>query len=153
MPMTVFMRSLFIAFALLFATATPSFAAEPAVYTSWNNNLAIGGYDTVSFFSGKPVEGKSEFTYTYKGAQWQFSTQGNLELFKTNPTAFAPQYGGYCAWAVAQGKLAKGSPKHWKVEDGKLYVNFNGRIQRRWEKDIPGFIATANTQWPSILED
>jgi len=77
------MRSLFIAFALLFATATPSFAAEPAVYTSWNNNLAIGGYDTVSFFSGKPVEGKSEFTYTYKGAQWQFSTQGNLELFKT----------------------------------------------------------------------
>jgi len=105
------MRTIFITFALLFATATPSFAVEPAVYTSWNNNLAIGGYDTVSFFSGKPVEGKPEFTYHYEGAEWLFSSQGNLELFKTNPTAFAPQYGGYCAWAVAQGKLAKGSPK------------------------------------------
>jgi len=76
-----------------------------------------------------------------------------LELFKTNPTAFAPQYGGYCAWAVAQGKLAKGSPKHWSVEDGKLYLNFNSRIKRRWEKDISGFIDMGNNEWPDILKE
>lgn len=137
----------------MFSAAAPAYADKAPIYTSWQNNLAISGYDTVSFFSGKPFEGKKEFTYVYEGAEWRFSTRGNLELFKTNPDAFMPQYGGYCAWAVAKGKLAKGSPKHWSVEDGKLYINFNARIKRRWEKDVTGFVSQANSVWPAILQD
>ncbi len=133
-------------------SAVPTMAAD-AVYTSWKNNLAVGGYDTVSFFSGKPQEGKKEHSLGYAGAEWRFSTRGNLDLFKTNPEAFMPQYGGYCAWAIASNKLAKGSPKHWHVEDGKLYLNFNARIQRRWEKDIAGFVTQAESYWPAILKD
>ena len=128
-------------------------AAKAPIYTSWQNNIAVGGYDPVSFFSGVPVEGDKVHSYEYMGATWRFSTQGNLELFKTNPEAFAPQYGGYCAWALAEGKLAKGSPKYWRVEDGKLYLNFNERIQRRWESDIEGFIIAGDENWPKILED
>ena len=128
-------------------------AAKATIYTSWQNNIAVGGYDPVSFFSGVPVEGDKVHSYEYMGATWRFSTQGNLELFKTNPEAFAPQYGGYCAWALAEGKLAKGSPKYWRVEDGKLYLNFNERIQRRWESDIEGFIIAGDENWPKILED
>ena len=128
-------------------------AEKAPVYTSWQNNIAVGGYDAVSFFSGVPLEGDKANSYDYKGATWRFSTRGNLELFKTNPEAFAPQYGGYCAWALAEGKLAKGSPKYWRVEDGKLYLNFNGRIQRRWERDIPGFITAGDANWPKVLED
>jgi len=75
--------------------------------------------------AGKPQEGQSKYSTDYKGAKWYFQTQANRDLFRANPTAFEPQYGGYCAWAVAKGKLAKGSPKHWFVEDGKLYLNFN----------------------------
>ena len=115
--------------------------------------MAVGGYDSVSFFAGKPVEGKEEFTLEYNGADWRFSTQANLDLFRTNPTAFAPQYGGYCAYAVANGKLAKGSPEHWAVKDGKLYLNFNGRIQTIWERDQDNFVSDANAKWPDILED
>ena len=147
------MRTLLISLVLILFSATPAFADKAPIYTSWKDNLAVSGYDTVSFFSGKPVQGKEEFTYTYEGAQWQFSTRGNLELFKTNPTAFMPQYGGYCAWAVAKGKLAKGSPEHWSVEDGKLYINFNARIKRRWEKDISGFVEMGNNEWPDILKE
>lgn len=147
------MRILFISFILLFMGTSQAFADSPAIYTSWKNDLAVSGYDTVSFFSGKPNEGKPEYSYSYKGAEWRFSTRGNLELFKTNPEAFLPQYGGYCAWAVAKGKLAKGSPKHWTVEDGKLYINFNARIKRRWEKDVIGFIEEADSEWPEILND
>jgi len=148
-----FMRTLILTFALLFIGAAPAYADKASIYTSWQDNLAVSGYDTVSFFSGKPREGKKELSLVHQGAEWRFSTRGNLELFKTNPTAFMPQYGGYCSWAAAKGKLAKGSPKHWRVEDGKLYINFNARIKRRWEKDIPGFIEMADTKWPSLLKD
>lgn len=147
------MRTLFLTFVLLFFSITQAFADSPAIYTSWKNNLAVSGYDPISFFSGKPNEGKPEYSYEFQGAEWRFSTRGNLELFKTNPEAFLPQYGGYCAWAIAKGKLAKGSPKHWTVEDGKLYINFNARIKRRWEKNIAGFIEQADLEWPKILND
>ena len=133
--------------------AVPAAADEPAIYTSWRNDVAVGGYDVLSFYSGKPVEGKSDYSYTYKAATWYFANQANLDLFKTNPEAFEPQYGGYCAWAIAKGKLAKGSPKHAHVEDGKLYLNFNGRIKRRWDKRRNEFITAANARWPEILED
>lgn len=148
------MRLLFFILACLLGTiATPAIAADDPVYTSWRNNIAVGGYDTVSFFSGKPVEGLEEFETTYLGAQWRFASRANLDLFKTNPTAFAPQYGGYCAWATAHGKLAKGSPKYWHLRDGRLYLNFNARIQEKWEEDIPGFVAKASEAWPELLED
>jgi len=148
------MKTLLLTLSLLFVTLSvgPAFAKDP-VYTSWKNNLAVGGYDTVSFFSGKPQNGKKDLTFDFAGAKWRFATRGNLDLFKTNPEAFMPQYGGYCSWAVAKDKLAKGSPHYWHVEDGKLYLNFNARIQRRWEKDIPGFVKAANGNWPEILKD
>jgi len=134
-----------------FGLVTPAVAESAPVYTAWRNNIAAGGYDTVSFFSGKPQEGKAEFQTEYKGAVWHFSNETNLTLFKANPEAFAPQYGGYCAWAVANGKLAKGSPKYWHVRDGRLFLNFNARVQKNWNRDREGFIQKADKKWSTIL--
>jgi len=134
-------------------SAMPAFAESDAIHTSWRNNKAVEGYDVVTFFSGKPQEGKSEYSTLYMGAEWFFTTQANKDLFLTNPEQFAPQYGGYCAWAVAQGKLAAGRAEHWYVEDGKLYLNYNGRIKRRWLDDKANFIVSADERWPTILED
>lgn len=142
----------FLGAGLLLTPITAAAATDP-VYTSWRDNVAAGGYDVVSFFSGKPQEGKVEFSTLYEGADWYFSNQSNKDLFLTNPEQFAPQYGGYCAWAIASGKFAKGNPKYWHVEDGRLYFNYNKRIQSRWEKDIPGFIKSADEKWPALLTD
>jgi len=128
-------------------------AESDAVYTSWRDNVSAGGYDVVTFFSGKPQEGKAEFTAEYDGADWHFFSQANKDLFLTNPELFAPQYGGYCAWAVAKGKLAPGSPDHWHVEDGRLYFNYNKRIKRRWQKKQSEYIQEADQKWPALLED
>jgi len=138
---------------LISALASSAYAETDKIYTSWKNNEAVGGYDVVSFYSGKPLEGKSEFTTSHLGVDWRFSSRANLDLFKTNPEAFIPQYGGYCAWAVAKKKLAKGSPEHWHIRDGRLYLNFNARIQEKWEKDVPGFIEDADDNWQSLIED
>ena len=130
----------------------PAQAKSDPFYTSWKNNLAVGGYDVVSFYSRKPLKGKESFAQLYYGAEWRFSSRANLDLFRTNPEAFVPQYGGYCAWAAARGKLAKGSPKYWHVRDGRLYLNFNERIKTKWETDITGFIRKADINWPGLLE-
>ena len=137
--------------ALVF-TAFAAHARSNEVYTGLLSSLAVGGYDTVAYFKvGKPVQGKAEFETEYKGATWRFSTRENLEAFKASPAAYAPQYGGYCAWAVSQGYTASGDPQFWKVVNGKLYLNYDGSVQAKWEKDIPGFIVKADKNWPGVL--
>ena len=135
------------------ALAVPAFADSAPIYTPLRNHIAVGGYDTISYFSGKPMKGNKRYTTDYKDATWRFSTRANLDLFRANPEAFIPQYGGYCAWALAHGKLAKASPKNWLVEDGKLYLNFNARVQKQWLADKDIFIREADERWPDILRD
>lgn len=130
---------------------TPALAAKPETYTGLIGKTAVGGYDPVAYFSGTPAKGDARFSTTHKGATYRFASAANLAKFKANPAAYAPQYGGYCAWAVAQGYTAPGNPRNWKVVNGKLYLNYDDGVQAKWEKNIPGFIADANKNWPSVL--
>ena len=128
-------------------------AQKPEIYTSWRNNIAVDGYDVVSFHAGKPIKGRTEFATEYKSAVWRFDTQANLDLFTMNPTAFEPQYGGYCAWAVSMDKLAPGKAEHWHVEDGKLYLNYSTRVKKRWDALRGEFITQADSNWPDLLSE
>ena len=135
------------------AIAAPQALADKApIYTSAFSNTALGGYDPVAYFTdGAPAKGERAFTFDYQGAQFRFASQENLDLFKADPEAYAPQYGGYCAWAISQGYTAKGDPKHWAIVDGKLYLNFNSDVQATWDEDREGFIALADQKWPGVL--
>jgi len=150
------MKYVLIAAALaIWAVLMPAsaFAQKPEIYTSWRNTIAVDGYDVVSFHAGKPLKGRTEFATQYKKATWRFDTQGNLDLFLMNPEAFAPQYGGYCAWAVSKDKLAPGKPEHWHVEDGKLYLNYSTRVKKRWDALREEFIEQADENWPDLLDE
>lgn len=128
------------------------FAKTEPVYTGTFNNVAVSGYDPVAYFTvGRPVKGSAAYKINYKGAEFRFSSAANLEKFKANPSAFAPQYGGYCAWAVSQGYTASGDPTVWKIVGGKLYLNYNREIGRRWESNIPEHIRSANVNWPKLI--
>lgn len=125
--------------------------AEPPVYTSAFDNLAVQGHDPVAYFTdGKPVKGSKAFALKHQGAEFRFASAANRDAFRADPEKYAPQFGGYCAWAVSQGYHAKGDAKNWKIVDGRLYLNYNTSIQKKWEADIPGFIAAAEAQWPVI---
>lgn len=144
----------FLASGLIAVAALPSvaYAKTNPVYTGTFDNVALSGYDAVGYFTqGRPVKGSATFKTTYKGAEFYFASAANLAKFKANPASFAPQYGGYCAWAVSQGYTASGDPQVWKIVGGKLYVNYSREIGDKWEKNIPGFIASANKNWPTIL--
>ncbi|MBW7470729.1 YHS domain-containing (seleno)protein [Marinobacter sp. M216] len=138
---------------VLIVFSAHSVAAEDPVYTGLLSNTGAGGYDVVSYFDpGKPVKGSSSLTSEYLGVTWRFASADNKARFDANPEEYVPAYGGYCAWAVSQGYLAKGDPEHWTVRDGRLYLNYNQEIQDRWLKDTENFIRLANENWPAVLE-
>jgi YHS domain-containing protein len=127
----------------------PSHSGE--IYTGFMSNAAIGGYDAVAYVTiGKPVEGLSSIATQWKGATWRFASEANRTAFLADPERYAPQYGGHCSWAAAQGYPAKGDPQNWKLVNGKLYLNYDASVQAKWEKDIPGFIVSADAKWPSV---
>lgn len=115
--------------------------------------LAIKGYDPVAYFTdGRAIEGKRDFSLDWNDAQWRFASREHRELFRKNPARYAPQYGGYCAFGVSQGHAAPVDPKAWKIVDGKLYLNYNRKVQQMWLRDVPGSIEKADRNWPAVLE-
>ena len=115
-------------------------------------DIAINGYDSVAYFTkNAPVKGLDAHTYEWKGAQWKFSNQANLELFKGNPEKYAPQYGGYCAFGVANDNLVKVDPDQFTIYEGKLYLNYDASVQKDWLKDIPGYNKKADAKFQSLL--
>jgi YHS domain-containing protein len=131
----------------------PALAKDAPVFTKTFSNTAVSGYDPVAYFTeNKPVRGNSNFNTNYKGAKWLFSTAENRDKFLAAPEQYAPQYGGYCAWAVSQGYTASADPLAWKLINNKLYLNYDAEIQKRWEASVPEFIQKADGNWPKVLQ-
>lgn len=136
---------------LLVVFSAPALAKEP-VYQGLLG-VAIEGTDPVAYFTeGRPVAGKREISFDWNGATWRFASEENKAKFAADPERFAPQYGGYCAWAVSEGYTAPTTPEAWNIVDGKLYLNYSKPVQAQWQDDIPGHIASANANWPKVLE-
>ena len=145
-----YMRKIMVGLTLLLASATGALALDP-VNTTWTG-VAIKGHDPVAYFTdGKPVKGSSDHTHSWNDATWRFASADHRDRFAADPERYAPQYGGYCAWAVSQNDTAGIDPAAWKIVDDKLYLNYSAKIQARWAKDIPGNIAKADANWPGLL--
>jgi YHS domain-containing protein len=127
------------------------------VYTqSKGDTLAVRGYDVVSYFTGGgvPVEGSQEYTVRYEGYDYRFASKDNADAFVAEPAKYAPAYGGYCAWAIGENDaLAPGDPNVYKIVDDKLYLNFSEDVATKWNADIPGFIASADVNYPTHAPD
>lgn len=143
----------FLAVFALFGFSAQAQASDP-IYTGTFSNTAIKGYDTVSYFQGDgvPVKGSQDFKTDWRGATWLFSSQDNLNAFKDSPEKYAPQYGGYCAWAAAHGSLAKGDPAVYTLIDGKLYLNYDKSIHQKWLPRTDELIPRADKEYPELVE-
>lgn len=129
------------------------YAVDPINTKGLFNSAAIKGYDPVAYFTqSKAVKGQEQFTYNWKGADWHFSSQENLDQFKAAPEKFEPQYGGYCAYAMSNGEAVAIDPDQFTILEGKLYLNYSSRIQKRWNKDRENYIELADKNWPDVLK-
>lgn len=126
-------------------------AQKSSVFIS--HDKAIRGYDAVAYFTeSKPVKGSGDFVYTWNNADWYFSSQKNLDLFKANPVKYAPQYGGYCAYGLSRGYKASTVPEAWTIDNGKLYLNYSLSVRSDWDKNRQERIQKADTYWPQIKD-
>ena len=134
--------------------------ADPTGFYAWNlkpDRLAVQGHDVVAYFSlssnKDAVRGKREFSYEWENAIWKFSSERNLNMFKTNPEKYIPQYGGHCAYAAARNYLYFINPDAWTIQDGKLYLNASKGVRSSWLEDINNEIKRANKNWPTLKQN
>ncbi len=122
--------------------------------------FAASGYDVVSYFDlpqskigqpqQSPLRGISSLTVDYNGATFAFATEANRDRFLAEPTAFAPQYDGHCAYGVSKGGKVPGNPTLWRIVDGKLYLNITRNVVGFWEEDIAGNLTLSTQNWPEL---
>lgn len=138
------------AFAIAMTGMVSAARAESAVNVD-RKGVAIKGYDPVAYFTmSEPVKGDKTFTVSWMGATWRFASAGNRDLFEKDPEKYAPRYGGYCAFGVANNYLVKIDPKAWTVYQGRLYLNYSLKVRDQWSQDIPGYIKKADANWPEL---
>jgi hypothetical protein len=139
------------------ALAAPALAfvprtSPPASLYETRRGVAVDGTDVVAYFAeGRAVPGDGAHTARWAGTTWRFASAANRDAFAAEPLRYAPQYGGWCAWAVAQGYLAPTEPEQWTIRDGRLYLNANASVQQRWLADPAGFITEADRVWPTLV--
>ena len=148
-PSFRFTLKLLAVFLLLLFTTLHASAKTPV--SSSKNGVAIDGYDAVAYFTlGKAVLGSEKFNHTWQGASWQFVTEEHRDKFAAEPEKYAPQYGGYCAYAMSDGGFAAGDGERWRIVDEKLYLNNNWLAQKLWEREVPENIRDADGHWPKL---
>lgn len=118
-------------------------------------NIALEGYDPVSYFAQKPTEGDEKNSFTHKGITYLFATQANLNKFKTSPEKYEPAYGGWCAYAMGEtGEKVKIDPETYKIIDGKLYMFYNfwgNNTLEDWNENEKSLKAKADQNWKKIV--
>lgn len=149
---THFIAAVFVIVAVAATWSRDARAQSPDINPGHFNKLAMNGYDVMTYWrGGKPQEGTRDISFQYKGATWVFVSEENRETFAANPEKFAPQYGGYCAYAASFGKVADVDPFAWRIYKDRLYLNYSPRVRRTWANRIDENITKADAVWPKPL--
>jgi len=126
-------------------TGFSALAGDPAL------RLAIKGYDPVSYFTpGKSMPGSVDISYEWDGARWQFANAAHRDLFQSNPEAYAPQYGGYCALGMTTDVRGQIDPEAWAIVNGKLYFTYDRAALAKWRQNPAANIAQADQNWTKL---
>lgn len=141
------------ALALMLVAAPVAASAANLVNVAGASQIALSGYDPVAFFTdAKPVSGSPEITAKYEGATYLFASEEHKKLFAGNPKKYAPQYGGFCAFGASVGHLFPVDITTWQIRDGRLYLNFNPDVLKKFNEDFNGNIAKAESNWPDLVK-
>jgi hypothetical protein len=148
----VSLRALAMMMSLVALLLPPAAARADTGLFSAEAGVAIGGYDPVAFFrQGAAQPGHRRHAVMWKGVTWRFVSADSRARFEASPRAFAPAFGGYCAYALSRGVLAPGDPQLWVIVDGRLFLLNNPEARRLWRIRRGELIARARQHWPAIL--
>jgi YHS domain-containing protein len=146
-------RSMLIRFSRLIAIAAFALFSTGALAGDFfeTDGVALRGYDPVAYFvSSEPQKGQSQYSYEYRGSKFYFASEANQRAFMQMPEKYAPQFGGYCAYGTAQGYKVSTQPDAFAIVQDKLYLNYDRKVQKIWQQDVPGNIQRAQKNWPEV---
>lgn len=131
--------------------AAPAPKARVPFLADTGTGVALGGYDPVLYFLEDRAElGRDRHQLDWGGTTWWFRNEGDLAAFRADPEVYAPLFAGRCAFGVAQGRPAEGSPLHHVVWRGKLLL-FADAVARRAFLEAPDrLLAEAQRRWPAM---
>ena len=133
----------------LTCAAGPAFAS-PLVNID-TAGVAIQGYDPVAYFAdGKPVKGDEKFQSEYAGAKYDFASAAHKAAFDQDPSRYAPQFGGFCAYGVSQGHAAPADPTVFQIVDGRLLLQYSGNVSEMFNRDKDGNLKKADANWSRL---
>jgi YHS domain-containing protein len=149
-------KNLILILSLFSMTAFAQSESKRTTHFNLEKKVALQGYDPVSYFkTGKPTKGKATIIAIYDGIVYQFSSEANKEMFLKTPSVYEPQFGGWCAFAMADsGEKVTVNPETFKIIDGKLYLFYNAFFNntlKSWNKDEPNLKTKAITNWKKII--
>ena len=141
--------------ALSLSLSLPALAADEynvsTGVTTAGAPLGLHGVDAVALSQLNAVaEGDAAHTVVIDNVAYYFASADSAREFKAAPNKYLPQFGGFCAFAVALGKKFDGDPRYADIVDGKLYLFVNAEIFAKYKKDSKRIIANAQKKWPSI---
>ncbi|MEM7625172.1 MAG: YHS domain-containing (seleno)protein [Planctomycetota bacterium] len=140
-------------------TAAPWVFAEAAPVNIDKHGLALEGYDPVAYFEvggSKPTKGDKSITAEHAGVTYRFASEANRTRFLENPEQFTPAFGGWCAYAMADGKKVEIDPKRFEVHDGRLFLFYRDWFTdtlKPWQKNRDTLLPRADAEWEQIVED
>jgi len=144
-------RNLLFVLALMFVAVSQTSAQSATMFSVDDHNVAVGGYDVVTYFTmNKATKGEVKYQAIHEGATFYFSSKENLKSFQQNPSKYAPQYGGYCAYAVANGGKYPINPETFKIVEGRLFLFYNQdgtNTLTLWNKDEAKLLKAADASW------
>ena len=124
---------------------------QPVAAVNNDGGLAIKGYDAVGYFAdSRPEPGSPAITSQWQGATYRFTSEEHRAAFVASPGHYAPQYGGFCAFAISRGRIAPIQPDHWAVYNDRLYLNNNLAAQQLWSLDRSGNVKAGDANWPLV---
>lgn len=126
-------------------------------YNLNKSGVILDGYDAVSYFlpSG-PQKGLATFQVKLEGVTYWFANESNKMAFLKDPKKFEPQFGGWCAYAVADSKSkVEVDPKSFVIQDNRLLVFYDGvwaDTRKKWlntkNKNSKVYLQQADLNWP-----
>ncbi|MFT6957777.1 MAG: YHS domain-containing protein [Halieaceae bacterium] len=117
--------------------------------------VAIEGFDPVAYhLVDTAVQGQARYATQWNGATWWFSSEANRQMFIVAPEKYAPAYGGWCAYGVAEGYAAETDPVNgWTIHDGRLYLNWDAEVTADWRNDKAGYLKKSEPNWSTVQKD
>jgi hypothetical protein len=142
------LRTAALALVALLLAALPA-VADVHMRLAAPQGVAIGGYDPVSYFAdGRAEPGAPDIALRWRGVRWHFATVAHRAAFEANPKAFVPEFGGFCALSVAQGRPVPASPEHFALIDGRLYMAEGGAALAQFLATPQELLQAARDNWP-----